>query len=100
MYNYYIYKKQKDEEMKKKEEEEKLNKEKKIQKIKTNYLSLKYNKRILKFILGLVKEPIVINDYVNPIENTRNKFLKEKENKKINFKFKNYIPDKERIVYN
>ena len=100
MYNYYTYKKKEEDEIKKKMREKKSSKEKIIHKIKTNNLSSKYNKRIIKFIFGLVNEPIVIKDFVNPIENTRKLLFKGKDTKHFNFSFKNYVPDKERIVYN
>jgi hypothetical protein len=95
MYNYYIDQKLKYEENKKLLDKEISNNSEIKHKIKTRSLSSKYNKRIVKFILGLVKDPIIINDYVHPIENTRNQY----NNQNFNFSFKHYIPDKERIVY-
>lgn len=103
MYNYYIYEKKK-KEAQWEEKEKKKNEEKNIQhKVLTQKLADNYNNRIKRFILELVKKPIVIQDFTTPVETTRKMMMQEetrKEGKKRkDFVFGGFLTEKERIVY-
>ena len=103
MYNYYIYEKKRKEEIKRQKEEKK-NEENNIQhKALTQKLAENYNNRIKRFILELVKKPIVIQDFTTPVETTRKMMMMEENRKeggkRKDFVFGGFLTEKERIVY-
>jgi hypothetical protein len=101
MYNFYIYQKQNEKNKKLKSDEiKKISIEKKY-KLKRNKLVEKYKQRINKFIFGLIKEPIIIHDYLNKVENTRKDLMNENFSNgwNTNFVYHNFNTDRERIEH-
>ena len=101
MYNFYIYQKQNEKNSKSKSDEIKKISYEKKHKQKTNKLVEKYKQRINKFIFGLIKEPIIIHDYLNKVENTRKELMKENFSNgwNTNFVYHNFNTDRERIEH-
>lgn len=110
MYNYYTFEKEK-----RKEYEKELNfLREKYHQVKhkgisslilfielTKRLVKNYDNRIQKFVLYMAKNPLIIKDYINPIESTRKQLMKETFTKKKNIKeftLKPFVTEKERIV--
>ena len=103
MYNYYQYEKNR---------QEKINKIKQARKalnlsIHHKELNKKlvsnYNNKIKKFIVDLVKKPIIIQDYSSPVVTTRKQLINEENKKpeqpKKDFVFRGFLTEKERIVF-
>ena len=103
MYNYYIYEKKKKEEQRQQREKKRSEEDNIQHKVLTQKLADNYNNRIKRFILELVKQPIVIQDFTTPVETTRKMMMQEetrKEGKKRkDFVFGGFLTEKERIVY-
>ena len=101
MYNFYIYQKQTEKKNKLKSDEIKKISSEKKHKLKRNKLVEKYKQRINKFIFGLIKEPIIIHDYLNKVENTRKDLMNENFSNgwNTNFVYHNFNTDRERIEH-
>lgn len=102
MYNYYQYEKNRKEEMNKlKQARKALNLSMQHKELNKKLFS-NYNNKIKKFIIDLVKNPIIIQDFSSPIMTTRKQLINEENKKqeqpKKGFVFRGFLTEKERIV--